>query len=111
MKTYLLNSTKALSALALISGALAVTAPAIAAPTQTHIVTTTIDARDLETDRGVAKIYKTLARRAENACSTSGHKPISARRAEDACAQDLLIDFVQDVDDERLTSYFEKMQS
>jgi len=111
MKTDLLNSVKALGATALISCGIALSAPAFAITTQADIVTTTIDIRDLETDYGVAKIYKSLARRAEKACATWGTRSISARQAEDVCAGKLLIDFVQDVDDERLTRYHEKMQS
>jgi len=111
MKTHLLNSVKALTATALISGGIALSVPAAAITTQADIVTTTIDTRDLETDRGVEKIYKSLARRAESACRTPGSKSLSSKQIESVCTENLLIDFVQDVDDARLTSYHEKMQS
>ena len=111
MKTHIFNAAKFLTATALISGGIALSVPAAAITTHTDIVTTTIDIRDLETDRGVAKIYKTLVRRADSACKTPGSKSVSMRQAEDVCAENLLIDFVQDVDDVRLTNYHEKMQS
>lgn len=111
MKNYLLNSVKALTATALISGGIAISVPAYAISTQGEKVTTTIDIRDLETDRGIAKIYKSLERRAESACETPGTKSVNSRQAEEACTENLLIDFVQDVGDARLTGYHEKMQS
>jgi len=111
MKTHLLNSVKALTATALISGGIALSVPASATASQADIVTTKIDIRDLETDRGIAQIYKSLARRAESACRTSGQKSIHARNVENLCTDDLLIDFVQDVGDDRLTAYYERMNS
>lgn len=111
MKTYLLNTAKAFAATTMIAGGIAVTAPAYAISTQADIVTTKIDIRDLETDYGIAKVYKALSRRAKSACTTPGAKALSSRQAEEACTENLLIDFVQDVDDERLTRYHENMQS
>lgn len=111
MKAHLLNSVKALGAAAFISGAIALSAPAAAITSQADIVTTKIDIRDLETDRGVAKVYKSLARRAKSACTSSGTKSIQAKAAEKTCADKLLIDFVQDVSDERVTTYHQKMHS
>jgi len=111
MKTHLLNSVKALAATALISGGIALSAPAYAISTQAETVTTKIDIRDLETDRGVERIYEALARSAKAACSAPGTKSIGTRIAEKSCTEGLLIDFVQDVDDARLTSYHQKMQS
>jgi len=111
MKTYLIHSIKALTATALISGGIALAAPAYAISAQSDQITTKIDIRDLETDYGVAKVYEALERRAESACRTPGMKSISSRNAEEVCAEDLLVDFIQDVDDGRLTSYHEKMQN
>jgi len=111
MKTHILNSVKALTATALISGGMALSAPAYAINAQGDKVTTKIDLRDLETDRGITRVYEALARRAKNACTTRGAKPIANRIAEKACTENLLIDFVQDVGNDRLTAYHEKMQS
>lgn len=111
MKTQLLHSVKAMTVMAVISGAIAINGSAAAITTQSDIVTTTIDIRDLETDRGLAKIYKSLTRRAKKACTASGAKSVSTRVAEQTCTKNLLIEFVQNVDDVRLTRYHEKMQS
>lgn len=111
MKTHLIKSTKAITAIAFLAGGIAVTVPAVAITTSADIVTTTIDVRDLETDHGVARIYKTLERRAKAACWSTGAKSIRTRVLEKDCAKDLLIDFVQNVDDARLTNYHQKMQS
>jgi len=111
MKTYILNSMKAITATALISGGIALSAPTFAITPQGDLVTTKIDIRDLETDRGIAKVYEFLARRAEIACVTSGNRSLSTRKIEDACTENLLTDFVQDVDDTHLTAYYQKMSS
>lgn len=111
MKTHLLNSVKALTVAALMTGGIAITTPAYAINTQADIITTKIDLRDLKTERGVERIYKSLSRRADSACKTPGPKPIENRVAENKCAKNLLIEFVQDVDNPRLTKYYIKMQS
>ena len=111
MKTHLLNSVKVLTATALISGGIALSVPAYAISMQSEKVTTKIDVRDLETDHGVAKIYAALSRRAKSACTAPGTKTIKARLEEKECAENLLTDFVQDVGDERLTTYYQKMHS
>lgn len=111
MKTHLSNTIKILTTTALIGGTIAATTPAYAIPTIGETVTTTIDARDLKTERGVAKIYQALERRAENACSASGSRGLGARSLEKECAQNLLMEFVQDIGDNSLTNYYEKMQS
>jgi len=111
MKTHLSNSIKVLSVTALLSGGIALSMPAEAISNQVDTITTKIDIRDLETDYGIAKIYAALERRAESACYTAGVKGLSIRNADKICAEDLLVDFVQDVGDDRLTRYHEKMQS
>ena len=111
MKTPILNSVKALTVTALMGSGIALSVPAAAITTQGDTITAKIDIRDLETNRGVAKIYKSLSRRAENACKTTGNKSLDARRTEKTCTENLLIDFVQDVGDDRLTSYHQKMNS
>ena len=97
--------------MAFISGGIAISVPAAAIAPQADIVTTTIDIRDLETDRGVAKVYKSLSRRAERACASPGVKSMRTKQADDACAESLLIDFVQDVGHETLNDYHQKMHS
>ena len=111
MKMHQINSMRAIIAMAFIAGGTAMTVPATAITTSADIVTTTIDVRDLETEHGVERIYKALERRAKAACWSTGSRSIKARIAERDCAKTLLIDFVQDVDDVRLTSYYQKMQS
>jgi len=97
---------KSITIALLIGGTVAITAPALANPA-TDIVTTTIDKRDLATDYGVKRVYKALERVAENSCKTSGRAPIRIRRYENQCAQQLLDDFVLDVDNGSLTQYHE----
>jgi len=92
MKTHLLNSAKALTATALITGGIALTTPAYAITTQSDQVTTKIDVRDLQSERGIERVYKALANRAESACITRGNKSLNARKVEDACVERLLSD-------------------
>ena len=88
----------------IIGGSVAITTPALASPA-TEIVTTTIDQRDLATDYGVERVYKALERKAETSCKTPGRVPITVRNFENQCAQQLLEDFVIDVDNGNLTRY------
>jgi UrcA family protein len=68
-------------------------------------VSVEIDARYLETDWGVEKVYKSLSRTAQNACDTGGTRDISARKYERDCRIDLLNDFIKSADHEKLTTY------
>jgi UrcA family protein len=68
-------------------------------------VSVEIDTRYLETDWGVEKVYETLANRAESACVTSSAREISNRKFERDCMTDLLNDFIESADHEKLTTY------
>jgi len=103
MRQFIKTATIALS----IGGCFAVTLPALAANPTSEIVTTTIDQRDLATDYGVERVYKTLSHKAEISCETPGRVPVSIKRYEKLCTQDLLEDFVFDIGNESLTRYHE----
>ena len=79
-------------------------APAAFATTPSD-VSVKIDARYLETDWGVEKVYNTLARRAEKACVSSGTKNISARKYERDCMTNLLDDFIESAGHDKLSTY------
>jgi len=93
--------------LAVCGTALAPTA--FAAPADN--VSVEIDTRYLETDWGVEKIYDKLASKAENACVSDSLRTLSTPQAERDCMTDLLDDFIQSADHDRLTSYHARMTS
>jgi len=64
-----------------------------------------IDTRYLETDWGVEKIYETLENKAESACNTGSSRDLSNRKFERDCMTDLLNDFIESADHEKLTTY------
>jgi len=68
-------------------------------------VSVEIDTRYLETDWGVEKVYETLTHKAESACVTSSARDISARKFERDCMTDLLDDFIESADIDKLTTY------
>lgn len=106
MKTYLLNSARTLTVLGAFGAIAAMTMPAHAISPQAEEVSVKIDARDLVTDRGIERVYKTLAKKAENACETPGTRGIADSVAEKACARQLLGEFIANVDSVKLTSYY-----
>jgi len=53
------------------------------------------------------RVYKTLSHKAEISCETPGRVPVSIKRYEKLCTQDLLEDFVFDIGNESLTRYHE----
>ncbi len=102
---------KGLLVAAMIAGGGLITssAHAINAPTQT--VSVKIDMRDLKTEKGVERVYKTLSYKAKTSCTTSGAKPISQKIEERACTERLLTEFVENIDHERLNAYHARMQA
>jgi len=60
---------------------------------------------ELETSFGIKQLYKRMQNRAEGICETNGIKPISARVQEAACKQDVLNDFMAQIDDPRLDRF------
>ena len=64
-----------------------------------------IDTRYLETDWGVEKVYKELSHKAKSACVTGSVRDIAARKYERDCMTDLLDDFIESADIEKLTTY------
>jgi len=64
-----------------------------------------IDSRYLETDWGVEKVYKTLSKKAESACTFGSTGTLHARMTKRDCMSDLLDDFIESADHERLTTY------
>lgn len=53
-------------------------------------------------------LYERMAERAEAACTTNGRRPIWARRADEACAADLLGDFVSGASSPSLTALHDR---
>ena len=81
----------------------AIAPAAFAAPSDD--ISVEIDTRYLETDWGVEKVYETLANKAESACVTGSARDISNRKFERDCMTDLLNDFIESADHEKLTTY------
>ena len=106
MKTNLLSSARTLAILGAFSATAAMTIPAYAISPQTEEVSVKIDARDLVTERGIERVYKTLAKKAKNSCETSGTRGIAENLAEKACAKELLREFVKNADSVKLTTYY-----
>jgi len=102
---------KAIAIAAFIAASCGIMTPAYAINTQSDLVATTIDSRDLQTDHGIAKVYKSLERRAEAACDSQGKRTLTQRNFEKLCMQSLLNDFIVDVNHDGLTSYYNAMQS
>ena len=96
-------STFKTMAIAVAALGFAVAPAAFAVPSDT--VRVKIDARYLETDWGVEKIYKTLSRKAESACNVRSPRSPAIQKYEQDCMSDLLDDFIQSADHERLTTY------
>lgn len=91
------------------ASALAVTMPAQAAPSQVERVEVRIDPYDLQSERGIARVYKRLQTKAESACTTSGLQPLAQVRASKACTQALLAEFVEDLGHDGLSQYHTQM--
>lgn len=53
-------------------------------------------------------LYERMAARAEAACRTSGRRPIWAQKADEACAADLLDDFVSGAASPSLTALHDR---
>jgi len=64
-----------------------------------------INAVDLESDRGIQRVYSYLTDQAEQACESPGRSSIATRQFEKTCTEGLLSSFIEDVNDERLTNY------
>ena len=92
-------------AIAITLAALGTTMAPAAFASSADNVSVEIDTRYLETDWGVEKVYATLTHKAESACVTSSSRDISARKFERDCMSDLLDDFIESADIEKLTTY------
>lgn len=68
-------------------------------------VSVEIDTRYLETDWGVEKVYEVLSAKAENACYSGAPRDITSRKFARDCMSDLLDDFIESADHEKLTTY------
>ena len=68
----------------------------------------TINAVDLESERGIQRVYNYLTDQAEQACESPGRTTIAVRQFEKNCTAGLLSSFIDDVNDERLTNYHER---
>lgn len=68
-------------------------------------VSVKIDTRYLETDWGVEKVYDVLSAKAESACVNRSIRDIENSRFERDCMSELLDDFIESADHEKLTTY------
>jgi len=84
---------------------------AYAISAQQDTVTTKIDLRDLETQRGIEKTYAALTRKAEISCTVPGQQPLEMRIFARDCTAKLLAEFIEDVDNIQLSAYHVKMTS
>ena len=94
-----------LKTIAITLAALGTTIAPAAFATPADDVSVEIDTRYLETDWGVEKIYDTLSNKAESACATGSSRDLASRRFERDCMTDLLNDFIENADHEKLTTY------
>ena len=94
---------KTLSIAVLAVGTLAATLPAQAAIGTSYKVETRVKVIDLETEQGLIRVYEQLKKTAEKECRVDGVMSLDERRLAKACAKNLLDDFVNSVDDLRLT--------
>jgi|GEM_PF-3219315 len=90
---------------AIIVGLVGLAAPVYAFSGATEAVSVKVDIAEIESDRGVARIYEQLRSEAESACVANGVRPLSVKRIEASCTQDLLNDFVGDLNNTRLSDY------
>ena len=88
-----------------------VSAQAGAIPKSNNVVTFTVDIRDLQTERGIVKVYSQLSKRAWNACRTNGPQSLRSKRASEVCAVNLLGSFIDNMNNQEVTRYHERMTS
>lgn len=78
----------------------------VAGPAAADDVAFRYDEHDLESSATVARLYVRIEEKVKRACAA--HSPgLTARAYEEACAADLLKDFVTAIDDPALTALFE----
>lgn len=94
---------KTLSIAALAATTIGLSAPAYASISQGDTVTTRVDARDLQTNKGVTRVYEQLQKTAVQKCSFGNFVTISDRKTVETCAAELLDDFVTSIDHAELT--------
>lgn len=63
---------------------------------------------ELETSGGVANLYSRLQRKAEVACTTAGARPMTVRRLEQKCIDQLTDELVANIDHARLSALHER---
>jgi len=99
----------ALLSCAVIAAAAFVPTAASASITGVDEVTTKIDKRDLKSDYGIKRVYKTLSRKADISCGVNDGASLSQRNAARTCAAHLLGSFVNDLNHQGLTQYHRAM--
>lgn len=91
--------------LAILMAGLAAPVSANAAIPNLDTVQITINADDLERERGVERVYTKLKKTAERACQTRGRQTLRTAELAASCSANLLNDFVSDLDDQRVTAF------
>ena len=94
---------KTISIAAFAAGTIALTLPANAAIPSSTNVETRIKVIDLQTETGLIRVYDQLRETAESECDVDRFMTLREKKMAEKCAADLLDDFVNSVDDLRLT--------
>jgi len=94
---------KTLSVAILAAGTFTMTLPANAAIGSSYKVETRVKVIDLETEEGLIRVYEQLKEAADKECRVDRIMSLSEKRLAEACAENLLDDFVNSVDDLRLS--------
>jgi len=100
-----MTKTKMIRAFAITLAVLGTTMGSAAFASTSDEVSVEIDTRYLTTDWGVEKVYESLSKKAENLCNTGAAHDISSRKFERNCTVNLLDDFINSANHEKLTTY------
>jgi len=102
-----MKSSTTFKTFAIIVAALGTAVAPAAFAVSANEVSISIDARYLETDWGVAKVYDKLSHKAESACDVGHTRNLTARKMARDCMSNLLDDFIKNAKHEKLTAYHE----
>lgn len=99
-----LSRVNILATVAVTAGLVFSAMPANAYIPRSDEISIRVNPVDLETDRGIQRVYEYMTQEAANACDFNGMS-IQERRIEEQCAAELLEDFVFDLNDKRLIEF------
>ena len=93
------------------AGLLFAAVPANAYISHQDIVRLEFNADFLESPAGIERVYSIMTDKAEQSCRSNGFRSLEDKRLEAKCTLNLLEEFIEGVNDERLTSYHEEQLS